>query len=78
MKGKRKLKGTVISDKMDKTVVVRIVRKVRHKRYEKLVEKWNKFYAHDESGKAKIGSEVTIVETRPLSKLKRFRVLEIH
>ena len=75
---KRKLKGTVISDKMDKTVVVRIVRKVRHKRYEKLVEKWKKIYAHDESGKAKIGSEVTIVETRPLSKLKRFRVLEIH
>jgi small subunit ribosomal protein S17 len=78
MKGKRKLKGTVISDKMDKTVVVKIVRKVRHKRYEKLVEKWKKFYAHDESGKAKIGSEVTIIETRPLSKLKRFRVLEIH
>ncbi|NGX57064.1 MAG: 30S ribosomal protein S17 [Candidatus Anoxychlamydiales bacterium] len=77
MKGKKILKGTVVSDKMNKTVVVRVVRKVRHKRYEKSFDKWKKYYAHDESGKAVVGSTVTIVETRPLSKLKRFRVLEV-
>ncbi len=77
-RNKRKVfRGTVVSDKMDKTVVVKISRKIRHPRYEKLVEKWKKFYAHDDTGKAKVGSEVKIMETRPLSKLKRFRVVEV-
>jgi small subunit ribosomal protein S17 len=71
------LKGTVVSDKMNKTVVVRVVKKMRHPKYQKLVEKQKKYYAHDETGQAKKGKVVKIIQSRPLSKLKRWRVLQV-
>jgi len=67
--------GVVISAKMDKTVVVNVTRRVRHPKYSKLVEKRKKYYAHNESENLKVGDEVSIMETRPLSKLKRWRVV---
>lgn len=76
--GKRKeFIGTVISDKMQKTVIVKIMRLSKHAKYGKIVKKYNKFKAHDELGSAKSGDTVRIVETRPLSKDKRFRVVGI-
>lgn len=69
--------GTVLSDKMQKTVVVGVERRVAHPIYGKRVVQTKKFYAHDESGEARQGDTVRIVETRPLSKLKRWRVVEI-
>jgi small subunit ribosomal protein S17 len=76
-KGKRAEKiGVVASDKMTKTVVVRVDRLVKHPIYRKYVRKRKKFMAHDETG-AKIGDKVRIVETRPLSARKRWRVVEI-
>ena len=69
------MKGIVVSNKMDKTATVKVTRKVRHPKYEKLVESWKKYYAHDENNEAQIGQEVKIVETRPLSKNKRWRIL---
>ncbi len=68
-------KGVVVSNKMNKTVVVRVSRTVRHPQYEKVVVRSMKCYAHDESGALNIGDEVVIMETRPLSKLKRWRVV---
>ena len=76
--GKRKeFIGSVVSDKMQKTVIVKVMHLSKHGKYTKTVKKYNKFKAHDESGKAKVGDTVRIVETRPLSKDKRFRVEEI-
>lgn len=72
---RRKLKGVVTSNKMDKTVVVSVTRKVRHPRYEKLVEKRKKYYAHVEGREVNEGDEVFIMECRPISKLKRWRVV---
>jgi small subunit ribosomal protein S17 len=73
--GKRKeFVGTVISDKMQKTVIVRTMRLSKHPKYGKIVKRHNKFKAHDEKNAAKMGDTVRIVETRPLSKDKRFRV----
>ena len=69
--------GTVLSDKMDKTVIVGVERRVAHPMYGKRVVRTKKFYAHDEAGEAKQGDLVRIVETRPLSKQKRWRVVEI-
>jgi small subunit ribosomal protein S17 len=69
--------GTVTSNKMDKTVVVRVERRVPHPKYGKIVTKSSKFYAHNDENKAKLGDRVRIIETRPLSKLKRWRVVEI-
>jgi small subunit ribosomal protein S17 len=68
--------GTVTSDKMQKTVVVRVDRLVRHRKYRRYVRRTSKFMAHDEMG-ATIGDKVRIVETRPLSARKRWRVIEI-
>jgi small subunit ribosomal protein S17 len=68
--------GTVASDKMQKTVVVRVDRLVRHTKYRRYVRKTSKFMAHDELG-ATVGDKVRIVETRPLSARKRWRVVEI-
>jgi len=68
--------GTVASDKMQKTVVVRVDRLVRHSKYRRYVRKTSKFMAHDELG-ATVGDKVRIVETRPLSARKRWRVIEI-
>jgi small subunit ribosomal protein S17 len=69
--------GLVVSDKMDKTIVVAIERRVPHPVYGKMVTKTKRLKAHDESNSAKVGDTVRIVETRPLSKDKRFRLLEI-
>ena len=69
--------GTVTSDKMDKTVVVAVKRKVQHDVYGKTVEKTYKLKAHDEENKCQVGDKVKVMETRPLSKDKRWRVVEI-
>ncbi len=69
--------GEVVSDKMDKTVVVRTVSRVPHPRFGKIVKQTAKFHAHDEKNEAKLGDKVRITETRPLSKLKRWRVVEV-
>lgn len=69
--------GTVISDKMDKTVVVRVERLVRHPLYGKTMRRSVKFKAHDENNQCGIGDRVRIMETRPISKDKRWRVTEI-
>ncbi|GBC99256.1 30S ribosomal protein S17 [bacterium HR17] len=78
LRGRRKtFVGTVVSDKMDKTVVVAVDRLVRHPLYKKVIRRTSKFYAHDERNECRIGDIVEIVETRPLSKLKRWRVVRI-
>jgi len=69
--------GVVVSDKMDKTIVVNIERKVPHPLYKKIVKKTKKYKAHDEKNEAKIGDSVRIMETRPLSNDKCWRLLEI-
>ncbi|MDD3582087.1 MAG: 30S ribosomal protein S17 [Desulfobacca sp.] len=69
--------GIVVSDKMDKTVVVQVSRLVRHPVYGKTVRRRNKFKAHDEQNACRIGDKVLIIETRPLSRDKRWRVKEI-
>jgi small subunit ribosomal protein S17 len=69
--------GTVVSDKMDKTVVVRVERLTKHAKYNKVIRRAKKFKAHDEQNDCKIGDLVEIIETRPLSKDKRWRVKEI-
>jgi small subunit ribosomal protein S17 len=69
--------GKVISNKMDKTVVVAVTRTFQHPVYKKTVKKVSKFKAHDEANQCKVGDEVKITETRPLSKDKRWLVLEI-
>ena len=69
--------GIVVSDKMEKTVVVAIERRVPHPQYGKMVTHTKKFQAHDEENSAKVGDTVRIMETRPLSKHKRWRVVEI-
>jgi small subunit ribosomal protein S17 len=74
---KKELMGLIISDKMDKSVVVRVERFVQHKVYKKYIKRYKNYHAHDEANECRIGDEVKIIETRPLSKLKRFRVTEI-
>ena len=69
--------GTVVSDKMDKTIVVAIVDNVSHPLYKKIIKRTVKFKAHDENNEAKTGDRVKIMETRPLSKDKRWRLVEI-
>jgi len=77
-RGIRKTKvGIVVSDKMDKTIVVQIVRKAKHPLYGKTVKITKKYKAHDEENVAKIGDKVEITETRPLSKDKRWRLVEV-
>jgi small subunit ribosomal protein S17 len=76
--GQRKTRqGIVVSDKMDKTVVVRVERLTRHPQYNRIVKRAKKFKAHDELNQCSIGDLVEIMETRPLSKDKRWRVTEI-
>ena len=75
-RGSRKVrKGVVVSNKMDKTIVVRVSRTTRHPKFGKIVKRSTKCYAHDESGTCGVGDEVVIMETRPLSKMKRWRVV---
>jgi small subunit ribosomal protein S17 len=69
--------GEVISDRMNKTIVVRTITRVPHPKFGKIVKQMRKFYAHDEENKAKTGDTVRIMETRPLSKLKRWRLVEV-
>ena len=69
--------GTVVSDKMQKTIVVEVERRVPHPVFKKIIRLTSKFYAHDEDGKAKIGDKVRIEETRPLSRLKRWKLIEV-
>jgi small subunit ribosomal protein S17 len=69
--------GEVISNKMAKTIVVQIERRFPHPRYKKVVTAYSKFYAHDEKAEAKVGDKVCIEETRPLSKLKRWRLVAV-
>jgi small subunit ribosomal protein S17 len=78
VQGKRKTKvGRVVSDKMDKTIVVSVERLTRHRLYKRVVRLTTKFKAHDEANEAKIGDTVLIEESRPLSATKRWRLLEI-
>lgn len=74
---KKRLVGQVLSDKMDKTVVVRVERLVRHSRYGKVLRQTKKYKAHDEGNVCHVGDMVRIVESRPLSREKRWRVEEI-
>ena len=69
--------GDVISNKMAKTIVVRVERRFPHPKFKKVVTAFTKFYAHDEKSEAKVGDKVRIEETRPLSKLKRWRLVEV-
>ncbi len=78
MRGRRKEKiGVVVSNKMEKTVTVKVARKMRHEKYGKVIERSKKHYAHDETNALQPGQKVRIIETRPLSKLKRWRVVEV-
>ena len=77
-RGNRKIKtGKVVSDKMDKSRVILVESNVRHKLYGKFIRKSKKFMAHDEKNESHVGDLVTIMETRPLSRLKRWRLIEI-
>ena len=69
--------GTVISDKMDKTVIVDVIQIKNHKRYKKSIKRNTKFIAHDESGQCKVGDRVLILEGRPYSKTKRWKVSKV-
>ena len=69
--------GVVTSDKMNKTIVVEVERRVPHPRFKKIVRRTSTFHAHDEKEEAKIGDKVRIMETRPLSKTKRWRLIEV-
>jgi len=71
------LQGVVVSDKMDKTRVVKVNRRTTHPLYGKVVKVTSKYYVHDENNETRIGDVVNIMETRPLSKLKRWRVMSI-
>jgi small subunit ribosomal protein S17 len=77
-RGRRKVRtGVVVSDGMDKTILVRIDRQVRHPLYGKTVRRSSKLAAHDETNDAHVGDTVRVVETRPLSKTKRWRLVEV-
>jgi len=69
--------GEVVSNKMDKTLVVKTITRVPHPKFGKIVKHVKKFYVHDEKNEAKVGDRVSIMETRPLSRLKRWRLVEI-
>jgi small subunit ribosomal protein S17 len=71
------IKGTVVSNKMDKTIVVRAERLVKHSVFHKYIKRYVKYKAHDEQNSSKVGDKVLIVESRPLSREKRWRILEI-
>jgi small subunit ribosomal protein S17 len=77
-RGERKTRtGVVVSDGMNKTVVVRVESRRPHRLYEKMVRRTSKLHAHDEANEAKVGDVVRLMETRPLSKTKRWRIVEI-
>jgi small subunit ribosomal protein S17 len=75
---RRKTKvGWVVSNKMQKTIVIAIDRLLRHPRYNRVIKRTSKLYAHDDKNQCQIGDKVKVMETRPLSKLKRWRVVEV-
>ena len=74
---RKEREGVVISDAMDKSIVVRVERRIRHKLYEKQIKRHKNYHVHDEKNEAGKGDVVRIAETRPLSKLKRWRLIEI-
>ncbi|MGA7224230.1 MAG: 30S ribosomal protein S17 [Candidatus Acidiferrales bacterium] len=74
---RQELTGIVTSTKMAKTIVVKVTRAVQHPLYQRVVRHTKKYYAHDETGEAHLGDTVQIVSTRPLSKLKRWRLMEV-
>ncbi|KPK99916.1 MAG: 30S ribosomal protein S17 [candidate division Zixibacteria bacterium SM23_73_3] len=77
-RNKRKVReGWVVSNRMDKTIVVSVERRFRHPWYEKIIRRTSKLYAHDDKNECQIGDKVRVMETRPLSKLKRWRLLGI-
>jgi small subunit ribosomal protein S17 len=69
--------GVVVSTKMDKTIIVSVVERVRHETYSKTIQRTQRLHAHDETGDAKLGDKVRVQETRPLSKTKRWRLVEV-
>ena len=77
MKEKRQLIGEVVSTKMNKTIIVKVDRKFPHKVYKKLITRSKKYYVHDPKGECKAGDTVSILECRPTSKLKRWRLKQI-
>jgi small subunit ribosomal protein S17 len=78
VRGHRKERqGKVIANKMAKTIIVSVERRFPHRQFKKVVTAYSKFYAHDEKGEAKVGDIVLIQETRPLSKLKRWRLVQV-
>ncbi len=77
-RGRRKVReGIVVSSVMDKTVVVAITERVRHPRYQRTVQRTKRLYVHDAEGESKVGDTVRVMETRPISKLKRWRLVEV-
>ena len=74
---RKERQGVVESVKMDKTVVVSVLRRVRHRKYGKFVHRTTKFYVHDERNECGVGDTVRVMETRPISKMKRWRLVEI-
>ena len=76
-KGRATKLGRVVSDKMNKTIVVEVERRVQHAQYTRTIKRTSRFHAHDEANTAKVGDRVRIEETRPMSKLKRWRLREI-
>jgi len=69
--------GLVVSNKMNKTVVIAVVERVKHKKYDKFVLRTKKLYAHDETNDVQVGDRVRVMEIRPMSKLKRWRITEV-
>ncbi len=74
---KRKLTGTVVSDKAEKTITVKVVRRFKHPRYAKYIHQTKKYHAHDEASQAKAGDTVVIIESRPHSKLKKWELFQV-
>ncbi len=74
---RKQREGTVVSNAMNKTAIVAVIDQVRHRRYAKTVQRTKRLFAHDEDNDVKVGDRVRIQETRPLSKLKRWRVIEV-
>ncbi len=75
---RRTLTGRVVSDKMDKTVVVEVIRRVKHRKYHKYINRCSRYAAHDEQNACSVDDEVVIQESRPLSRTKRWTVIERH
>ncbi|MCP4912621.1 MAG: 30S ribosomal protein S17 [Oligoflexia bacterium] len=75
---KRRLEGVVVKDANDKTIVVNVVRRYKHKQYNKFVSASKRYHAHDVENKAKAGDKVTIIESKPYSKLKKWELLSIN